>query len=270
MIKLWFAVKPDPDVVAFLQATGITDAVIEVAIDHLVRDLKGASLWTKVKALWPMVGGTADTCKYNLKDPRDLDAAYRLTFFNSPTIDGDGVSWNGTTQYASTHFIPSTSGLTDMHVAYYSLTNTATQNRIQIGGRTASTPYIELWINAGTVGNLTFLGIAGATGADIITPSKPSADSRGLFVGSRKGTALRLHRNGSQLGSGTPTFAALSGITTAIGLGVRLTNNSPAAGTYSVMKCGLAAIGEGLTADETVTYSGILNHFCEHMGRNTY
>lgn len=270
MIKMWYAVKPDPDVVAFLDATGITDAVIEVAIDHLVRGLKSADLWTKVRALYPMVGGTSNTCKYNLKDPRDLDAAYRLTFVNAPTIDGDGVAWNGTNQYANTHFIPSTSGLTDMHIGYYSLTNTLTQNRVEIGGRTASNPYVWLSVNAGSAGFLSFVNIIGSTGADALTASKIVENSTGMYVGSRESGDFRLHRNGTQIGSKTPSLAALSTITTPMALGVALTNNVPTAGTYSVMKCGLAAIGEGLTAAEAVTYSGILNHFCEHMGRNTY
>lgn len=270
MIKLWFQLAPDPDVEAFMDATGIVDGTIYSAIDGLVRDLKAAGLWTKIKALWPMVGGTSTTCKYNLKDPRDLDAAYRLTFVNAPTIDADGVSWDGSTQYANNHLIPSTSGLTDMHLSYYALTLSAFQNRVNIGGRTSSVPYIELWINGGASGNITFLGIAGATGTDVITPSKPSSDNRGLYVASREGANLRLHRNGTLLGSGTPTFAALSDITTPLALAVRLSNGSPVAGTYNTMKCGLAAIGAGLTADEAVTYSGILNHFCEHLGRNTY
>lgn len=270
MIKLWFAVQPDPDVEAFMAATGITDGAIYVAIDLLVRDLKSANLWTKVRALYPMVGGTANTCKYNLKDPRDLDAAYRLTFVNAPTIDSDGVAWNGVNQYANTHFIPSASGLTNISTAYYSLTNSLTQNRVEIGGRTTSTPYLEFWINAGGVSNLSFLDLLSTSGLGNLIPSKPSSDSRGLFVGSREGGQFRLHRNGSLLGSNTPSMAALSGITTKIGLGVRLINNSPVAGTYSLMKCGLAAFADGLTAAEAVTYSAVLNHFCEHMSRNTY
>jgi hypothetical protein len=70
----------DPDAQAFLTATGITDPTITSAIDTLVLDLKAASLWTKMKALYPFVGGTSTTHKYNLVDPADTDAAFRLTF----------------------------------------------------------------------------------------------------------------------------------------------------------------------------------------------
>ncbi len=50
------------------------------SINTLVEALKSASIWTKIKAIYPMIGGVASSHKYNLKDPRDLDAAFRLTF----------------------------------------------------------------------------------------------------------------------------------------------------------------------------------------------
>jgi hypothetical protein len=96
----------DPDAEAFLLAAGITDATITTAINNLVLSLKADSLWAKMTALYPLVGGTATTHKFNLKDPRDLDAAFRLTFFGSPTHSADGMQGNGSSQYARTHIIP--------------------------------------------------------------------------------------------------------------------------------------------------------------------
>jgi hypothetical protein len=95
----------DPDAEAFLLAAGITDATITSAIDNLVLSLKADSIWTKMTALYPFVGGTASTHKFNLKDPRDLDAAFRLTFVGSPTHDANGMQGNGSSQYANTHLI---------------------------------------------------------------------------------------------------------------------------------------------------------------------
>jgi hypothetical protein len=68
---------PDVDALAFIAAASITDSTQQSAIDTLVKSLKSANIWTKMKALYPFVGGTATTHKFNLKDPRDLDAAYR-------------------------------------------------------------------------------------------------------------------------------------------------------------------------------------------------
>jgi len=65
-------------------------------------DLKSYSLWTKFSAIYPFVGGTATSHKYNLKDPRDLDAAYRIQFNGGWTHNSDGIRGDGSTGYADT------------------------------------------------------------------------------------------------------------------------------------------------------------------------
>ena len=59
----------DADAQAFIAAAGITNLTQASAINTLVNDLKTYGLWTKMKALYPMVGGTAASHKFNLKDP---------------------------------------------------------------------------------------------------------------------------------------------------------------------------------------------------------
>ena len=56
----------DPDAQAFITATGIS-GTNATATNQLVLDLKSANIWTKMKAVYPMVGGTSTTCKFNLK-----------------------------------------------------------------------------------------------------------------------------------------------------------------------------------------------------------
>lgn len=94
----------DPDSAAFLTAAGITDPVISAAICNLVVGLKADGLWTQLTAIYPFVGGTAFTHKWNLKDPRDLNAAYRLSFFGGWRHDSRGIQGNGTNTYADTYF----------------------------------------------------------------------------------------------------------------------------------------------------------------------
>ena len=93
----------DPDAQAFLTATGITDPTISSAINTLVLDLKGYGIWSKMIAIYPYVGGTATTHKYNLKDPRDLDAAYRMTFAGTVTHSSNGIQGNGVNGVGYTH-----------------------------------------------------------------------------------------------------------------------------------------------------------------------
>jgi hypothetical protein len=101
----------DPDAQAFITAAAITDPTQQAAINTLVVDLKGYGVWTKMKALYPFVGGTASQHKFNLKDSRDLDAAFRLTFNGGWTHSANGAQPNGTNGFADTKFIPSSNQL---------------------------------------------------------------------------------------------------------------------------------------------------------------
>jgi hypothetical protein len=80
-----YAQTYDPDALAFFTATTITDNIQKNAINQLLIDLKAAGIWIKIKAIYPMVGGNAATHNYNLKNPTDLDAAFRITFVGSWT-----------------------------------------------------------------------------------------------------------------------------------------------------------------------------------------
>jgi hypothetical protein len=121
----------DPATSAFITATGITDATIINAVNRLVLNYKGqgnlnssVDFWTSTPAIYPMVGGTVTTHKFNLKDPRDLDAAFRLAFSGGWTHDSNGAKPNGTNAYAQTFLVPSTSLNVNNHsVSYYSGTN---------------------------------------------------------------------------------------------------------------------------------------------------
>lgn len=99
-----FSASYDSDAQAFFTAAGITDTTQKNAVNQLVLDLKSYSLWNKMNAIYPFVGGTATTHKYNLKDSRDLNAAYRLSFAGGWTHSSNGVTPNGVNGYADTYF----------------------------------------------------------------------------------------------------------------------------------------------------------------------
>jgi hypothetical protein len=114
----------DSDAQAFITATAITDTTQQNAIDALVIGLKTDLLWTKMLAVYPFVGGTATTCKFNLKNPLDTDAAFRLFFSGGWTFSNNGIQPNGTNTYADTFLAPSTYWtLNDGSVSAYSRTN---------------------------------------------------------------------------------------------------------------------------------------------------
>ena len=112
----------DSDAQAFIDAASITNATQQTAINTLVVSLKDNSLWTNMKAIYPIVGGTSTTHKYNLKDPQDTDAAFRLTFSGGWTHSANGALPNGTNARGDTHFVPNDdfSSFNELALGYYS------------------------------------------------------------------------------------------------------------------------------------------------------
>jgi hypothetical protein len=97
----------DADALAFLNAAGITNQNTSYAVNELVIGLKNNSLWNKMFAFYPFVGGTATTCKFNLKNPLDTNAAYRLSFVNC-TLSDLGLQRSSVSGYARTWLNPVT------------------------------------------------------------------------------------------------------------------------------------------------------------------
>jgi len=186
----------DTDAQAFLNAAGITDLGQANAVNTLVVDLKAAGVWTKMKALYPFVGGTATTHKWNLKDPRDLDAAFRLVFNGGWTHTATGAKPNGTTGYANTYLAPNAMGQNNIHASFYS--------RTDISG-----PYWDL--GAYNAGGGVVIGLKYQSGSSLVYMNTKSADSMtdnnptiGLYMGNRtSSTTNTLFRNGVIIVNGT-------------------------------------------------------------------
>ena len=96
----------DRSTAEFLNATGITNGIQQRAVNTLVLELKAYGVWDKMKAIYPFVGGTANTHKYNLKDPRDLDSAFRIVFSGDWSHTELGAS--GSNAYGDTKILPNT------------------------------------------------------------------------------------------------------------------------------------------------------------------
>jgi hypothetical protein len=93
----------DASATTFITAAGLTDETQKSAINTLVKDLKRFNLWSKIKAFYPFVGGSATSHKFNLIDPRDTNDAYRLTFSGGWTHSSMGAQCNGTNTTANTN-----------------------------------------------------------------------------------------------------------------------------------------------------------------------
>lgn len=179
----------DSDAQAFITAAGITDATQISAINRLVKNYKGVGninttfdLWTGSKAIYPFVGGTATTHKFNLKDPRDLDIAFRLLFSGGWTHNNNGITANGINTTANTFLNPSTqfSAVANSY-GIYNRVNTA--KGYDIGAFSAGTPSKDTMITSRyTNGDAIFSVISN------VYRSVNNNDARGTYIFSKNGT----------------------------------------------------------------------------------
>lgn len=249
----------DSDAASFISAAAITNPIQQSAVNYLVVEFKKANLWTKSLALYPFVGGTATTHKWNLKDPRDLDAAYRLSFFGGWTHSTNGILPDGT-GYANTFLSTSVIGLNSGHLAFYSRTNSTAQSCEIGGGNPTPDSYTTLELKSVGYGGTTVFRYNNQVPVDQLL-SLP--DTSGFFVGSRTGgTTIKLFRNGSNIINGT----AVSNATSVRPQFIAAYNNGTPI-LYSTKQCALASIGTGLTDTDAVNMSTIVQTFELMLGR---
>lgn len=249
-----FGTAYDADAQAFFTAAGITDTTQKSAVNQLVLDLKSYSIWTKMKALYPFVGGTSSTHKWNLKDPQDTDAAYRLTFSGGWTHSSTGVLPNGTNAYADAYITNSAMSYTSIHLSVYSRTNNL--GGIAIGNTTNQ--YCTIYPRQ--TGDIFYAGIN--------SPGYISAamtDSRGHFLATRRGnTDSEAYKNGVSIGTSTD---AMANDNTTMYLGAGYRQGVGAVG-YDDRELALASIGDGLTDTEAANFYTAVQAFQTTLSRN--
>lgn len=230
-------ITTDPDAQAFITAAAITDPTQRTAIDTLVKGMKADGLWTKMKAIYPFVGGTASAHKWNLKDPRDLDAAFRLVFNGGWTHSANGATPNGTNGYADTNLNPS-GNITgqNSHISFYS--------RTQSDGLYADLGYGGSMELLTQTGNILYADFPDTTRSQI-----GNQNSTGLFIVSNTSTAgKKVFRNNSAIISST--FVNANFVANPLYKFTLSNYNNLSLSRYSNRQNAFASIGDGLTDTE--------------------
>jgi hypothetical protein len=254
----------DSDVSAFIAATGITGSAV-LAVDALVASLKAENLWNTFDAIYPMVGANATAHKYNLKNPQDTDAAFRLNFVGGWTHNSNGAQGNGTNAYADTYYnLLSNLTTSNGSLSYYSFTNNASATAAEIGAQDSSGP--------GGTPTDSFIRVfylnrfyASWGGGD---PNVIISDSIGFYLlnaqtsttvdGWKNGSEVL--NNGSTLNRGLPNFNAY--------IGAYNLNGTPT--DFSTRGCSFATIGDTIASGKEATFSTIVNNFQSQLGRYSY
>ena len=247
----------DADALSFIAATSITDATQKSAINTLVTDLKIASIWTKMKAIYPFVGGTASQHKFNLKDPRDLDVAFRIIFYGGWTHSANGALPNGANGYADTRFIAST-------VLTNNSTHFAKYNRIAESGAGTRADGVYNFTSFPNQTLISQFYWSSGSGVDFrIGDSSssvaytPTNGGTGFYLSSRTSSVLfKGYRNNSVLGSYTTANGTSTLPNIPLYIGARNDSGSPL--YYNKYESAFASIGDGLTdTDASNLYTAV-------------
>jgi hypothetical protein len=185
----------DYDALLFLSAASISNSTQRLAINYLTFSLKLNGLWDKLNAIYPFVGGTATTHKFNLKNPLDTNAAFRLSFVGGWTHSTNGALPNGTNAYANTFYncnVEST--VSNACFGAYSRTNSITGT--QVYGAFTNTNSVRMFHNF-SAPNIQIVANPGLIG---YTPNV----STGFFLSRRESSTLnQSYQNGVSGGTST-------------------------------------------------------------------
>ncbi len=243
------ACTPDADAQAFIDSVGITVQSEKDAICNLVSQLKSNSLWAKGIAIYPLSGTSATSQKWNLKDPRDVNAAYRIT-------------WSGTLTHNSSGVKPSSGGKGLFNLAYnsididsFSIAAYITENASSAYGSVGVAANISELYSPFPGGNIylwkhgnNLVSTNGATG---------SGDARGFYLGNSSSAGTSAWYNGSSKSSQS-TVATSTATTTSYSI-------NPASSFTNTI--GLVWMGWGLTNSEISTLNTIIETYMDAIGR---
>jgi hypothetical protein len=241
----------DADAQAFFDrvttAGGSLSTTEKTAVNTLVIQMKTDGIWTKMKAIYPMVGASAAACAQNLKS-----SSFTGTFTSGWTFASTGVKGNGTSAYMDTNFNPNTSSnANSKHMSYYSRDNF---DNCQIG--ISASEFDQIYYVAGAYYNILSTGSFSA-----IT----TATTKGLVIASRTSSVggTTTYVNNSNLGNDGRT--ASGNPNGKLWLNARATS---AAGTASSNECAFASIGDGLNNTEASNFYTAVQAFQTTLSRN--
>lgn len=239
------------------------------AVNNMVKAMVANGIWSKMKAVYPVIGGTAAAHKYNLVDPRDVNAAYRLTFTAGWTHDANQMKPNGTSAYANTFFNPSVNQtVSNGHLSMYCRENLlASAISIGVSSIPGSTDVCQLSLRAPIPPDqLLFRWGTQASGTTAVVNN---SDSRGFYVGSitaATAAARVVYKNGEATSATTYGSPSMPNGNFYLGA-LNATFGGSGGFFFSPHPFSFASIGNGLTTEEVRALTSIVQTYQTKLGR---
>jgi hypothetical protein len=253
----------DTDAQAFFArvtaAGGTLTTTEQNAVNTLVIAMKADGTWTKMKAIYPMVGSSAAACAQNLKS-----ASFTGTFSSGWTFESTGVTPNGTSAFMDTAFLPNVNLINNnYHLSHYSRTQKTTGTEVDIGSAGTVPVLIALdqfYAGAGKA------FVAGDYNINVIT-NLTATNTRGFQVCTRTSQTLaKMFFNNNQIGSNLTTNNTNNLPVFSFSLGSsRSSTNIPQ--EFSSKQCAFASIGDGLTDTEAANFYTAVQVFQTTLNR---
>jgi hypothetical protein len=255
----------DVDAQAFFNrvtaAGGTLTATERTAVNDLVISMKATGTWTGMKAIYPMVGGSAAACAQNLKS-----SSFTGTFSSGWTFSSLGITPNGISAFLNTNFIPSSQSINNnTHMSFYSRSNIQ-EPKTDMGIFKAAdvrwsmeANYYSAGVSYGFASDQYNYSTGRASGAN--------TNSQGFYLGTRtNSTTHKGFKNNTQLGT---TNTGASGNITNIDANIYIggTNAVGQPALYSSKQFAFASIGDGLTDTQASDLYNSVQTFQTTLGR---
>ena len=245
----------DSDAQSFMTSASITDSTQQAAVNYLVTDLKANSLWSKMKAVYPMVGGSATSHSYNLKNP----SQFQITWNGGLTHDSNGVTGNGTNGYGNLNLNPRTHLSTQFSFGTYCRVNNGNPNQFDIGS-TDQDGYNN-YISISQFGSLNYNHFVPANGISVSNTTTNAFFHVGLDTSNNlfsfKNTTLLQSKTPASIGTAPSKNTYLFGY-----------NNNGTAMLFSARPSSLFFISENITQAENTAIYNIIQNYQTILSRN--
>jgi len=251
-------------VIEAVRSTGVTVTPAMMHYAHyLISNMKAIGTWSLCNAVYGFVGGTAASHKFNWKDLRDDDTAFRLVFNGKITHSANsGIQSDGSTGYANTFLSPASISGTGFCLSFYTNQNLALNSSEYVMGVSNSGTISTGTNNSLIVRRSNNLSIFLASGFISSPNNRVDAtvlDSRGLTLGTTNGVSSKMFQKGIQIGS-TTSFIPSTKDTTPIYLLTAPIDGGVSPISITNKPCQFATIGSGLTDTQSIQQSQIVTN----------
>ena len=249
----------DADAQAFFNrvttAGGTLSVTEKTAVNQLVLDLKSYSIWSKMKAIYPMVGASSAACAQNLKS-----SSFTGTFNGGWTYASTGVTPNGTSAYMDTGLNMSTNlNQNNTHIMGYSRTNIV--NNGVIIGASNSLFSLGCFIAPRLDSTIAYYSIYDTTNGN--TTATISSSSGFILASRLSSTQSIYYQNSSKISTNLVNSSTPASFNIYIGA----LNKNGSASNYSNRETAFASIGDGLIDNEASNFYTAVQAFQTTLNR---